>query len=59
MPSHSYRRLPRGINFLFGGSVVAIGFVLFAMLGGSLDFGIGGTPHVRIDAPIATADASP
>ena len=44
------RRLPRGINFLLGGTVVAIGFVLFALLGGD-GFGIslGGAPDVRID----------
>ncbi|MCK0166617.1 hypothetical protein MWU52_03540 [Jannaschia sp. S6380] len=57
MPSHSIRRLPRGINFLLGGSVVAAGFILFAILGGSIDFRIGGTPDVRIDGPVATANA--
>ncbi|SDZ39843.1 hypothetical protein SAMN05444004_1137 [Jannaschia faecimaris] len=49
MAYQSYRRLPRGINFLLGGTVVAIGIAVFVLLGGSLDFAVGGAPSVRID----------
>ncbi|MGB3690999.1 MAG: hypothetical protein WBA02_17060 [Jannaschia helgolandensis] len=48
------RRLPRGINFLLGGIVVAVGFIMFALLGGSFDLGVGGAPEVRIEASSAT-----
>lgn len=47
-------RLPRGINFLLGGIVVAVGFIMFALLGGSLDLGVGGAPDVRIESTVAT-----
>ncbi len=43
------RRLPRGINFLLGGTIVALGFVVVALVGGTFDFGIGAAPAVRID----------
>lgn len=49
MAQHSYRRLPRGINFLLGGTAVALGVALLVLFGGSLDFGIGTAPQVRID----------
>jgi uncharacterized membrane protein YccF (DUF307 family) len=52
--AHHYRRLPRGINFLLGGTVVAVGFLLFAIVGGTFDFSIGGAPNVRIDGPMAS-----
>ncbi|CTQ50653.1 hypothetical protein [Jannaschia donghaensis] len=55
MADNQSRRLPRGINFLLGGTVVAIGFMLFAVLGGSFDLSIGGAPSVRIDDAMAAA----
>ena len=35
------RRRTRGVNFLLGGTVVAIAFVAFLVLGGQVDFGLG------------------
>lgn len=55
MASPVKRRLPRGINFLLGGTIVAVGFVAFAILGGSFDFGLGSAPPVRIDEPASVA----
>ena len=52
------RRFPRGINFLLGGTVVAIGFIVFAIVGGSFSFGLGSAPSVRIDSPAGAASAS-
>lgn len=50
MATHN-RRLPRGINFLLGGTAVALGFVLFALLGGDgIGISLGGAPDVRIEA---------
>lgn len=51
--AYMLRRLPRGFNFLLGGTVVAIGLMLFAILGDSFDLSIGGAPSVRIDGPVA------
>ena len=41
-------RRTRGVNFLLGGTLVAIGFLSFAVLSGQFDFGFG-VPDVRID----------
>lgn len=49
MASHPDRRLPRGINFLLGGTVVALAVAIFLLFGGSFDLGVGGAPDVRID----------
>lgn len=49
MASQSYRRLPRGINFLLGGTAVALAVAVFLLFGGSFDFAVGGAPDVRID----------
>ena len=56
MAPFSARRLPRGINFLLGGTVVAIGFVLFALLGGGFGISIGAAPAVRIDQPLVASE---
>ncbi|WP_179379985.1 hypothetical protein [Jannaschia marina] len=55
MAAHSSRRLPRGINFLLGGTIVAVGFALFFVFGGSFNLAVGAAPDVRIDE---TATAS-
>ncbi len=50
MAHPAIRRLPRGFNFLLGGTVVAVGFVVIAIFGGAFDVGLGSAPSVRIDA---------
>ncbi|MGB3406893.1 MAG: hypothetical protein WBA67_05305 [Jannaschia sp.] len=40
----------RGINFLLGGTLVAVCFIGYSVLSGQLDFGFG-APDVRIDGP--------
>lgn len=57
MAQSQSKRLPRGINFLLGGSVVAVSLFLLAMVSGTIDIGVGGAPDVRIDQPIKTVDA--
>ncbi|WGH78650.1 hypothetical protein [Jannaschia ovalis] len=52
------RSRTRGINFLLGGTLVAVAFTAFLAFGGSLDLGIG-APKVRIDEPTAFAGTSP
>lgn len=47
MASSAPRRT-RGINFILGGTLVAVVFLGFAVLSGQLDFGFG-VPDVRID----------
>lgn len=49
LPRRLPRRLPRGLNFLLGGTVVAVGVLIFALVGGRFDLGIGSAPPVRID----------
>ena len=56
MAPFSARRLPRGINFLLGGTVVAIGFVVFALVGGGFGFKVGTAPAVRIDQPMVASE---
>lgn len=55
MARFSFRRFPRGINFLLGGSVVGLGVLLFILAGGSLDLGLG-APDVRIDQAVGQAN---
>ena len=43
------KRRPRGVNFLLGGTVMAICMLGGAFMAGVLDVGIG-APAVRIDA---------
>lgn len=54
MAQPAFRRLPRGLNFLLVGTVIAAAFVVFAVVGGAFDFGIGSAPSVRIDTPVAS-----
>lgn len=48
MAFFGYRRT-RGINFILGGILVASVFIVFSLLGGQFDLGVG-APEVRIDA---------
>ncbi|CUH39055.1 hypothetical protein JSE7799_01774 [Jannaschia seosinensis] len=43
------RRLPRGINFLLGGVIVAATLVGAAVISGVVDLGLGGAPDVLIE----------
>ena len=45
------QRRPRGLNFLLGGSVVAIAVLVYLAVGGEIDLGGLGAPQVRIDDP--------
>ena len=46
------RRRPRGVNFLLGGTFVALALLLGGVAMGVVDLGGFGAPQVRIDAPL-------
>ena len=45
------RRLPRGVNFILGGLLVAAGAIVYSVLAGPIDLGGFGAPDVLIGDP--------